>query len=294
MQRYPAGTEHTGIERAQTQGEPGRMGLTPKTFNFQGIDSHYLEGGAGKPLMLIHGSGPGASTIGNWRRVLEPLCESYHVFAMDLIGFGQSGRRPEPPFFDIDFWLGQCRTLLALMPGESIGIVGHSLSGALALKLAAGDPRIGQVLTTGSMGAPFTPNPGTRLCWTFPETAEALRRTAEMLIFDTSLIDDAYIAARRAVLFEDPGYAPYFRAMFAGDALTYADAAVLSADELSRITCPVSMLHGRNDTAFPPEISLSLAACIAQADVTILARCSHSVAMEHPAKFLAAAHSLFQ
>jgi 2-hydroxymuconate-semialdehyde hydrolase len=276
------------------QGEPKRMGLTPKTFTFQGIEVHYLEGGAGKPLLLLHGSGPGASTIGNWRRVLEPLCARYHVFAMDLIGFGQSGRRPQPPFFDVDFWLDQSRALLAMMPGERIGLVGHSLSGALALKLAASNPRITQVLTTGSMGAPFTPNADTRLCWTFPQTPEALRRTAAMLIFDTSLIDDAYIAARRAVLFEDPGYAPYFRDMFAADAQTYADAAVLSDGELSQITCPVCMLHGRNDTAFPPEISLRLASCIAQADVTILARCSHSVAMEHPAKFLAAAHSLFQ
>jgi len=270
------------------------MGLTPHSFTFHGIGVHYLQGGAGKPLLLIHGSGPGASTMGNWKRVLDPLCERYHVFAMDLIGFGQSGRKPQPPFFDVDFWLGQCRALLAMMPGDSIGIAGHSLSGALALKLAASDARIGQVLTTGSMGAPFTPNADTRLCWTFPETVAELRQTAEMLIFDKSLIDDAYLAARRAVLFEDPGYAPYFRAMFGSDAQIYADAAVLSPDELARIACPVAMLHGRNDTAFPPHISLSLAAGIARADVTILAACSHSVAMEHPAKFLAAAHCLFQ
>src|SRR5579863_9825036 len=106
-----------------------------------GIEARYIEGGAGFPVLLIHGSGPGASTQGNWRLILEPLAAHVHVHAMDLIGFGQSGRKPAAPYFDLELWLRQCRALIALMPGERIGILGHSLSGALALKLAAAEPR---------------------------------------------------------------------------------------------------------------------------------------------------------
>jgi 2-hydroxymuconate-semialdehyde hydrolase len=53
------------------------------------------------------------------------------------------------------------------------------------------------------------------------------------------------------------------------------------------------MLHGRNDIAFPPSNSLDLAAQLPQADVALLAQCSHSVAFERPGTFLALASEFF-
>jgi 2-hydroxymuconate-semialdehyde hydrolase len=269
------------------------MAYRNQPFDYQTIPVHVIEGGNGLPVLMIHGSGPGASTIGNWRRVLDPMAERFQVHAMDLIGFGQSGRKPQAPYFDIDFWLGQCRAAIARMPGQEIGIVGHSISAALALKLAATEKRIVAVLTTGAMGARFTVNDGTIRCWTFPANRAELRRTAETLIFDHSLIDDTYLTARETILHEDPSYAPYFAAMFEGDKQKFADAAILTSDELAAIKCRVTMLHGRDDTAFPPATTLALAAHLPQADVQLIARCSHSVAMEHPANFVAAANLLF-
>jgi 2-hydroxymuconate-semialdehyde hydrolase len=268
-------------------------GYQSKEFIFEGVPVHYIEAGAGFPILLIHGSGPGASTIGNWRLILEPLAEKYHVFAMDLIGFGLSGRRPAPPFFDIDFWQRQCRAMLDLMPGETVGILGHSLSGALALKLTAAERRVTRTMTTGSMGAAFAVNADTSLCWTFPADRAALRATAEMLIHDHSHITEAYIDNRVQTLFEDAAYGAYFSAMFAGDHARFAAAATLSTAELARIKTPVTMLHGREDTAFPPAITLALAQSLPQADVTLLAHCSHSIALEFPQKLLAAASLLF-
>jgi len=264
-----------------------------KTFNYEDVLVHYIEAGVGLPLLLIHGSGPGASTIGNWRVVLEPLIARYHVFAMDLIGFGQSGRRLSEPYFDIDFWLGQCREMIALMPGEEIGICGHSLSGALALKLAATESRITKILATGAMGAPFAVNDATIRCWTFPETRDDLRATARILIHDERHITDAYIENRVKTLFDDPSYKNYFTKMFAGDAQGYATAAVVTAEELAANRAAIRMLHGRNDAAFPYSITLKLAEALPQADVTLLASCSHSIALEQPEKFLLAAYELF-
>jgi hypothetical protein len=34
---------------------------------------HYLEGGSGFPLPMLHGVGPGTSVMGNFGPVLEPL-----------------------------------------------------------------------------------------------------------------------------------------------------------------------------------------------------------------------------
>jgi 2-hydroxymuconate-semialdehyde hydrolase len=262
-------------------------------FKFEGIEVRYRTAGRGVPVLMIHGSGPGASTLGNWRAVLDPLAACMNVYAMDLIGFGESGRKPAPPYFDVDLWLGQCRAMIDLMPGERIGIIGHSLSGALALKLAAGDPRIGAVLTTATMGARFPLNDATASVWSFPRTRAELRRTAEILIHDPTLIDETYLANREAILFSGD-YAEYFGSMFAGDKQTFIDSVVVSAEELSRVQCAVSMLHGREDSAFPADaLTLRLAQALPQADVQLLAHCAHSIAMEQPRKFVAAAAQLF-
>ena len=83
------------------------MTLTETDTSFDGTGVHAWEGGSGFPILMIHGSGPGASTLGNWRLVLEPLAARYHVVAVDLIGFGLSGRKKLAPFFDFDLWYRQ-------------------------------------------------------------------------------------------------------------------------------------------------------------------------------------------
>jgi 2-hydroxymuconate-semialdehyde hydrolase len=269
------------------------MAFTETDFQFEGIKVHCWEAGAGFPVLMIHGSGPGASTLGNWRAVMGPLAEEFHIFAMDLIGFGLSARKAQPPYFDMALWQRQCAAMIARMPGKSVGVIGHSLSGALALKLAASEARVGKVLTTATMGARFTPNDSTISTWSFPADRAALRRAAERLIHNHALIDEAYLANREKVLFQGD-YADYFSSMFGGDKQKFIDAAVLSVDELARIRCGLTMLHGRNDPGFPAEpLTLTLARSLPQADVMLIGNCSHSIAMEHPDKLLAAARLLF-
>ncbi len=269
------------------------MSYANRDFSFQGITASVTEGGSGYPVLLLHGSGPGASTAGNWRRVLDPLAERYHIYAMDLIGFGRSGRKPSPPYFDLDLWLGQCQALLDQVEGEEVGIIAHSLSGALSLRLAGRNQRIGKVLTTGTIGAPFKVNEQAVKVWTFPGNRDELRSVAEVLIHDASLIDEAYLRTRESILFEDPSYRAYFESMFAGDKQKFADAAVLTETDLSCVKCKIMMLHGRDDVAFPATQTLSLAQHIPQADVMLIGACSHSIAMEYPNKLLAAAEMLF-
>ncbi len=267
--------------------------MNERTFSFENLQAHYIESGNGFPILMIHGSGPGASTVGNWSKVLAPLADRYHVYAMDLIGFGKSGRKPAPPYFDFSLWLEQCTEMIGRIPGERIGIIGHSVSGSLALKLAGSDKRITKVMTTGSMGAVFQANEATEAAWSFPANRERLRAAAESFIHDKSLIDEAYLSAREKVLFSGD-YAAYFSKMFEGDKHRYIDQARLSAEELHKLTCDVLMVHGRDDKPFPAEpLTLTISRSIPHADVVLLGRCSHSVAFEHPEKFLALAKSFF-
>lgn len=253
---------------------------------FEGHEVAYWVGGEGPPLLMLHGSGPGASTHGNWRLVLEPLSRHFSVLATDLVGFGASGRKTQAPFFDLDLWLRQARFLIDLWGAEGVNVLGHSLSGALALKLAASDGRVRRVVTTGSVGASYPISQAGIQVWTYPQTEDDLRRTGRVLVHDASLIDDAYVEGRRQVLFGDPGYRAYFSAMFAGDKQAFVDAAVLPPDEIARIGQPVLLIHGRDDQPTPPQSSIDLAERLPNADLVLLDNCGHSVALEHPAKLV--------
>jgi 2-hydroxymuconate-semialdehyde hydrolase len=211
---------------------------------------------------------------------------------MDLIGFGRSGRKPHTPYFDYALWVRQARAMLARIPGERVGVIGHSISGSIALTLAAQDPRIAAVMTTGTMGVRFEPTLATRRTWTCPRTRDELVLALQGLIRDASVIDEAFLRAREQVIFA-PGYAEYFNSMFAGDPAQYVSATVLSPETLSRIKCPVLLLHGRDDTGFPASSSIELAAKLERTDLMLLSHCSHSVAFERQGTFLALACDFF-
>src|SRR5271156_1137164 len=131
------------------------MALVEKNTEFAGLRVHYWEGGHGRPLLMIHGSGPGASTQGNWRLVLDGLADRFHVIACDLIGFGQSDRKLAKPYFDFELWCGQANRMIELFAETQVCVMGHSLSGSIALRLAARNSRVVKVATTGSMGVRF-------------------------------------------------------------------------------------------------------------------------------------------
>jgi 2-hydroxymuconate-semialdehyde hydrolase len=211
---------------------------------------------------------------------------------MDLIGFGKSGGKPGPPYFDYALWLRQCSALLARIPGDRVGVIGHSLSASLALALAARERRVAGVVTTGAMGVPFEPTDATRRTWRCPRNRDELVAALRGLIRDWSLIDEDYLRAREAVIFA-PGYADYFDSMFRGDAKQYVDAAVLDRATLERIACPVLLVHGRDDQGFPPAASIRLAEDLRRADLVLLSECSHSVAFERPTTLLALAQEFF-
>ncbi|TKI04685.1 alpha/beta fold hydrolase [Martelella alba] len=267
--------------------------IKASSFIFEGMKAGYYVAGQGKPLLLLHGSGPGASSLGNWGRVLEPLSGDYRIYAMDLVGFGSSDRKPATPYFDFALWTRQANAMLDHIGASQVGIIGHSLSAAIALTLAAADRRVSAVLTTGAIGAPFTATAATQRIWRCPKSREELVATLATLIHDASIIDDAYISAREPVVFA-PGYGDYFDEMFAGDPQSYVEKTTLSDEVLAAIHCPVIMLHGRHDIPFPPSSSEILSAKISHADLQILSECSHSVAFERRGAFLAAARQLFQ
>ncbi len=103
----------------------------PKRVEAAGIDTFYLEAGAGPPVILLHGLG---ATNASMIPTLAAVAAEHRVLAPDLPGFGDSAKPHaayDAPFF--------ARWLLAFM--DAIGIhraslVGNSMGGRVALETA--------------------------------------------------------------------------------------------------------------------------------------------------------------
>lgn len=269
--------------------------LVRKELAVDGCTAAYYEGGTpGKlPLLLMHGLGPGAAVGSAFAPIIDFLGANFHVFATDLIGFGNSGRKPAPPYFDFALWVRQARALMERMPGEKLGVFGHSASGAIALRLAASDPRVAAVITTGTAGTRFTVNEHLKRLWTFPASRDDLRLAMKSLLFDAGGIPDDILELRWSTL-QTPGYADYFGSMFSGNLQALGETWVISDEELAKITVPYTLVHGRNDLPCPAEeTSLVLAGKIRHANVVLLSRCGHAPSAEHPAEVRAAVRLAF-
>jgi 2-hydroxymuconate-semialdehyde hydrolase len=269
------------------------MPMESKFNDVDGYRVHYWEGGKGFPLLMLHGVGPGTSIIGNYGPVLEPLAAQFHIVAPDLIGFGKSDRKRAEPFFDVDLWIGQGLAMLELLPAGPVGVAGHSLGGALALKLAARSGRVVKVMTSSSVGAPYSLNTALDRFWTMPADRAELRQAMQRMVADPAALTDAMIEDRWTLL-NTEGYGAYFSAMFAPPRQRYLNAGVVSASELQMIKAAVLMLHGRNDQPCPAkQTTLALAENLARADVRLLANCGHNLPRERSADYLDAALQFF-
>jgi 2-hydroxymuconate-semialdehyde hydrolase len=169
--------------------------MDSRTIEIGGHSVAYLEGGSGYPVLMFHGVGPGTSAMGNFGPALEPLAERFHVFAIDLIGFGGSARKPAPPFFDVDLWVRQGLAMIdALVPdGGPCGLAGHSLGGALALKMAARQPRVTRVLASSAVGTKLPVNAVLNAFWDLPADRAALRGAMADMAYDQSALTDEMI-----------------------------------------------------------------------------------------------------
>ena len=113
---------------------------------------HYLAGGEGKPLVLVHGLGGRAQ---NWAPMMPSLMRrGYRVYALDLLGFGQSDRP------DVDYSIAlQTQILQQFFETERLtqaDLGGWSMGGWVVLRFALAHPaEVHRVFVDDSAGVYF-------------------------------------------------------------------------------------------------------------------------------------------
>jgi pimeloyl-ACP methyl ester carboxylesterase len=121
-----------------------------------GVNLQYLEAGSGPPLLLVHGHEQSATS---WRWVIPVLARTHRVLALSLPGHGDSAPAVGgyAPGADLAPLVADFLDTLGVGP---LHVVGNSVGGAVALRLALADPaRIRTLTLVDSAGLGRDVNP---------------------------------------------------------------------------------------------------------------------------------------
>ena len=101
------------------------------TTEVDGVDLHYVTGGNGPPVVLVHGW---PQTWYEWQNVMPELAEDYTVVAPDLRGAGDS--EVTPAGYDKRTMAEDIRGIVEKLDGERIDFVGHDIGGMVGYAYA--------------------------------------------------------------------------------------------------------------------------------------------------------------
>ena len=132
---------------------PSKYGVD-RFVQVRGYHIHYVEAGAGRPILLI----PGAfTTYRAWNRVVAGLSPHARVLAVDYVGIGDSDK-PEMGFdYTVEEQADAMANMLLAFRLSDVTVVGASYGGAVALNLAARYPDIVGRVVCIEGGALITP-----------------------------------------------------------------------------------------------------------------------------------------
>lgn len=252
---------------------------TPTFVN--GVEYHVIDQGTGPVVALIHGFG---GSVFSFRKQIDLLAHTHRVIAIDLPGFGSAGR---PEDIDLSLTAHAVRTwaLLDRIGVSRLILVGHSMGGAIAARMAAALPERVERLVLVSATHPEQPGapplPGllrplmvillALLAWQRPRLRWSLRQ----IVYDPAFVTDA--------VWE--GYSRPWRIRGTGAALLRLMHDVRRDPPLDPacIAARTLLLWGEADPVEPLHVAHDLHRRIPDARLEVIAKAGHLPLEEQPA-----------
>lgn len=123
--------------------------FTHKTVNLDGVNLHYVIGGQGEPIVLLHGW---PQTWYAWRKIMPTLAQYHTVIAPDLPGLGESSAPTGG--YDKRLIAEVIHRLITHLGFEHINLMGHDIGGMVAYAYAATHPETVQRLVLAELWLP--------------------------------------------------------------------------------------------------------------------------------------------
>lgn len=260
-------------------------GLSEHSVAAAGHEVHYLAGGSGEPVVLLHGI---FAEKDHWVDFARPLTGRWRVIAPDLPGFGESGRIASERY-DYPAQVERLRHWLDALGLQRVHLAGNSMGGTIAVLFALQHPqRVASVALVGSPHGIRAPK------------ASAMDRRIEA--------GDAPLVARTAQEFEDMLSLVFAQRPFLPYPVLHASTqdAIARADSNQRIweaqlahrwlldahvdalRAPTLVLWGEADQVFDVSGAEALRARLPSARVERMPGLGHLPMMEAPAASAAA------
>ena len=260
--------------------------VAEQTIDAGGIETSYLEAGAGEPVVMLHGSGPGVSALANWQHNIGALSQRFRILAPDIVGFGAT-ERPRDIVYSLRTWTDHVWAFLDAHDIQKAAIIGNSLGGRIALQMATDRPdRITRMVLMGAPGVGMTPTEGLAALRAYQPSRDAMRDLLRnYFAVDPTMITDELVEIRYQASIADGAYEAY-RAMFF-DSRHAGSELGITENEVRAITTPTLLIHGREDKVVPVRVSVTMLGLLPRADLHVFSGCGHWTQIERADEFSA-------
>jgi pimeloyl-ACP methyl ester carboxylesterase len=256
-----------------------------------GLKIHVSEVGTGEPMVLLHGGGPGASGMSNFRTNLPNLAARYRLLIIDQPGFGSSSKSmPDGE----SYWPFAARVVKEVMEGAGVAkahFLGNSLGGGTALRFALDYPDMADrlVLMGPGGGSVNILTPGDiasgvdRAVRRFYESpsVDRMREFVDFMVYDSSFVPDRVLEERLQAA-TDPEAMGFMLKVFRS---LGADPEAQLWKHVDRIQHRTLLVWGREDRVLPFDSSLLMFHRMPNVRMVAFSRCGHWVQSERQQEF---------
>lgn len=250
------------------------MSFQVQTINVDGREISFRRGGAGAPLLYLHGT----DSLTHWPEILDDLAKSYDVIAPDHPGFG--GTAVPDWMDDVSDLAYHYLDMLAALNLDKVHVVGHSLGGWIGLEMAVrSQERIADLVLISSAGIHvkghqkadifmIDPDEQARMAYADAQIGEKAAAQANEQKYEDVAITDRIASARFG--WNPRFYNPRLERW------------------LHRIKCPTLIVWGDEDRIFDPAHAKALNEAIPGSRLAMIPHCGHLPHIEKRAETLAA------
>jgi pimeloyl-ACP methyl ester carboxylesterase len=287
-------TQDKATRRDQSAGQQARdqllaaMPVTERQLELAGVSTAVLEGGAGQPVVLLHGQGEFAAV---WVNVIPDLVKSHRVVVPDLPGHGAS--EVTSGSLDTGTVLRWLDKLIDQTCESKPALVGHLLGGAIAARHAVNhSDRLAHLVLVDTLGLGwFRPAPSFAL----PMLGFVTRPTPQTRdrLFNRCFLQMDRVGEQAGEQWEPLlGYAldrartPSVQAALRR-LIPRLAMPPIPADDLAQITVPTTLIHGRHDLQVRLRSAEAASATFGW-PLHVIEDCRDDPAVEQPEAFLEA------